>query len=38
MWDIVIGAVLVLTAILIIYSTFCWTPGNESRKEEKEDA
>jgi hypothetical protein len=28
-------AILLIAAIL--YSVFCWTPGKESRKEEKED-
>jgi hypothetical protein len=33
----VIGIILVLIALLIIYSVFFWMPGRESRKEEKED-
>lgn len=33
----VAGIILVLIALLIIYSVFFWTPGRESRKEERED-
>lgn len=32
-----IGILLVVIAILLIYGTFFWMPGRESRKEEKED-
>lgn len=36
-----LGVILFVVAILIlsalIYSVFCLTPGNESRKEEKEE-
>lgn len=34
----VLGIILVVIALLLIYSVFFWTPGRESRKEEKEDA
>lgn len=34
------GIILLVLAVLLIgailYGTFCWVPGNESRKEEKE--
>ncbi len=29
--------ILLVFALVLIYSVFFWTPGNESRKEEKED-
>lgn len=32
-----LGIILVVIAILLIYSVFFWMPGRESRKEEKED-
>ena len=36
-----LGIILFIIGILllgaVLYSTFCWTPGNESRKEEKEE-
>lgn len=37
----VLGIILFVIAILllgaILYSTFCWMPGRESRKEEEQD-
>ena len=33
----VIGIILVLIALLLIYSVFFYVPGRESRKEEQED-
>ena len=36
-----LGIILFVIGILLIgailYSTFCWTPGRESRKEEKKE-
>ena len=32
-----VGIGLVVIALLIIYSVFFWTPGRESRKEEREE-
>ena len=34
-WGIVL---FVIALVLIGYACGCWMPGNESRKEEKEDA
>jgi hypothetical protein len=36
-WKFATGIILVVIAILLIYSVFFWMPGRESRKEEKED-
>ena len=33
----VTGIILLVIAMALIYSVICWTPGRESRKEEKED-
>ena len=36
-----LGIILFVIALLllgaVLYSTFCWTPGRESRKEEEKD-
>lgn len=33
----VIGIILVVIAILLIYSVFFWMPGRESRREDMEE-
>ena len=33
----VLFVIAILLIGLVIYSTFCWTPGRESRKEEENE-
>lgn len=34
---IILFAIAIVLIVMVIYSTFCWTPGKESRKEEKDN-
>lgn len=33
---IILFVIAIILLLFVLYSTFCWTPGKESRKEEKE--